>query len=184
MYSDNQFEYVKAPNPSYIDKLIDSSNYELKEIWVLNEGSDETSTEAADWTRYTDPSSVHFTNRNLKDEAGAAEQNIIYLDSTKKNVLRLVYDTKDSNFSTSAAFYDYNITDGKSYPDGKYRTGITGINMEKNYGTSRNGKRTWRSYCDVLAFGNANCGTGMSGYTFDGVFLASQRPFRRKNRLQ
>lgn len=43
--------------------------------------------------------------------------------------------------------------------------------MEKNYGTSRNGKRTWRSYCDVLAFGNANCGTGMSGYTFDGVFL-------------
>lgn len=171
MYSDNQFEYVKAPNPSYIDKLIDSSNYELKEIWVLNEGSDETSTEAADWTRYTDPSSVHFTNRNLKDEAGAAEQNIIYLDSTKKNVLRLVYDTKDSNFSTSAAFYDYNITDGKSYPDGKYRTGITGINMEKNYGTSRNGKRTWRSYCDVLAFGNANCGTGMSGYTFDGVFL-------------
>ena len=27
------------------------------------------------------------------------------------------------------------------------------------------------SYCDVLAFGNANCGTGMSGYTFDGVFL-------------
>ena len=170
MYSDNQFEYVKAPNPSYIDKLIDSSSYELKEIWVLNEGGDETSTQDTDWTRYTDPSSVHFTNRILKDEAGAAEQNIIYLDSTKKNVLRLVYDTKDSNFSTSAAFYDYNITNGTS-PAGKYYTGITGINKETNYGISQNGERTWQSYRDVLAFGNANCGTGMSGYKFDGVYL-------------
>ena len=170
MYSDNQFEYVKAPNPSYIDKLIDSSNYELKEIWVLNEGSDETSTEAADWTRYTDPSSVHFTNRNLKDEAGAAEQDIIYLDSTKRNVLRLVYDTKEADFTTPATFYDYDISSGQN-DNGRWRTGITGINSESNYGTSRNGKRTWNSYCDVLAFGNDNCGTGMSRYKFDGVFL-------------
>ena len=69
-----------------------------------------------------------------------AEQNIIYLDSTKKNVLRLVYDTKDANFSTSAAFYDYNITErAKSCPDGEWcRTGITGINMEnQTIGTSR-----------------------------------------------
>lgn len=170
MYTANEFEYIKAPNPSYINKLIDNSSYELKEIWVLNEGSDETSTEAADWTRYTDPSSVHFTNRNLKDEAGAAEQDIIYLDSTKRNVLRLVYDTKEADFTTPATFYDYDISSGRN-DNGLWRTGITGINSESNYGTSRNGARTWKSYCDVLAFGNANCGTGMSGYTFDGVFL-------------
>lgn len=170
MYSDNQFEYVKAPNPSYIDKLIDSSNYELKEIWVLKDGGSEDSTEETDWIRYTDPSSVHFTNRDLKDEDGASAQNIIYLDSTKRNVLRLVYDTKEADFTTSATFYDYNISSGQN-DDGKWRTGITGINSASNYGTSRNGARTWKSYCDVLAFGNANCGTGMSGYTFDGVFL-------------
>ena len=170
MYTANEFEYIKAPNPSYINKLIDNSSYELKEIWVLKDGGSEDSTEETDWIRYTDPSSVHFTNRDLKDEDGASEQNIIYLDSTKRNVLRLVYDTKEADFTTSATFYDYDISSGQNN-NGRWRTGITGINSASNYGTSRNGKRTWNSYCDVLAFGNDNCGTGMSRYKFEGVFL-------------
>lgn len=170
MYTANEFEYIKAPNPSYINKLIDNSSYELKEIWVLKDGGSEDSTEETDWIRYTDPSNVHFTNRNLTDEAGAGEQNIIYLDSTKRNVLRLVYDTKEADFTTPATFYDYDISSGQNN-NGRWRTGITGINSASNYGTSRNGKRTWNSYCDVLAFGNDNCGTGMSRYKFEGVFL-------------
>ena len=170
MYTANEFEYIKAPNPSYINKLIDNSSYELKEIWVLKDGGNEDRTEETDWIRYTDPSSVHFTNRDLTDEAGASAQNIIYLDSTKRNVLRLVYDTKEADFTTPATFYDYNISSGQN-TDGKWRTGITGINSESNYGTSRNGERTWKSYCDVLAFGNDNCGTGMSRYKFEGIFL-------------
>lgn len=170
MYTANEFEYIKAPNPSYINKLIDNSSYELKESWVLKDGGNEDSTEETDWIRYTDPSSVHFTNRDLTDEAGASAQNIIYLDSTKRNVLRLVYDTKEADFTTPATFYDYNISSGQN-ADGKWRTGITGINSESNYGTSRNGERTWKSYCDVLAFGNDNCGTGMSRYKFEGIFL-------------
>lgn len=170
MYTANKFEYIKAPNPSYINKLIDNSSYELKEIWVLKDGGSEDSTEDTDWIRYTDPSSVHFTNRNLKDEDGASAQNIIYLDSTKRNVLRLVYDTKEADFTTPATFYDYDISSGQNN-NGSWRTGITGINSELNYEPSRNGERTWKSYCDVLAFGNDNCGTGMSRYKFDGVFL-------------
>ena len=170
MYTANEFEYIKAPNPSYINKLIDNSSYELKQIWVLQDGKDEASTNEADWTIYDDPANVHFTNRDLTDEAGAGEQNIIYLDSTKRNVLRLVYDTKEADFTTPATFYDYDISSGQNN-DGRWRTGITGINSESNYGTSRNGARTWKSYCDVLAFGNDNCGTGMSRYKFDGVFL-------------
>ena len=172
MYTANEFEYIKAPNPSYINKLIDNSSYELKEIWVLKDGGNEDSTEETDWIRYTDPSSVHFTNRDLTDEAGAGEQNIIYLDSTstKRNVLRLVYDTKEADFTTPATFYDYDISSGQNN-NGSWRTGITGINSELNYEPSRNGERTWKSYCDVLAFGNDNCGTGMSRYKFDGVFL-------------
>lgn len=51
------------------------------------------------------------------------------------------------------------------------RSGTACINIPANYGTSRNGKRTWTSYRDVLAFGNDNCCTGMSRYIFDGVFL-------------
>lgn len=170
MYTANKFEYIKAPNPSYINKLIDNSSYELKEIWVLKDGGSEDSTEDTDWIRYTDPSSVHFTNRDLKDEDGASAQNIIYLDSTKRNVLRLVYDTKEADFTTPATFYDYDISSGQNN-NGSWRTGITGINSELNYEPSRNGERTWKSYCDVLAFGNDNCGTGMSRYKFDGVFL-------------
>ena len=170
MYTANEFEYIKAPNPSYINKLIDNSSYELKEIWVLKEGGREDSTEETDWIRYTDPSSVHFTNRDLKDEDGASAQNIIYLNSAKRNVLRLVYNTKEADFTTPATFYDYDISSGQN-ENGRWRTGITGINSESNYGTSLNGKRTWKSYCDVLAFGNDNCGTGMSRYKFDGVFL-------------
>ena len=141
MYTANEFEYIKAPNPSYINKLIDNSSYELKQIWVLQDGKDEASTNEADWTIYDDPANVHFTNRDLKDEDGASAQNIIYLDSTKRNVLRLVYDTKEADFTTSATFYDYNISSGQN-GDGKWCTGITGINIESNY-PKDNEKTKW-----------------------------------------
>ena len=169
MYAANEFEYIKAPNPSYINKLIDNSSYELKQIWVLRDGKDEVSTNEADWTIYDDPANVHFTNRDLKDEDGASAQNIIYLDSTKRNVLRLVYDTKEADFTTSATFYDYNISSGQN-GDGKWCTGITGINIESNY-PKDNEKTKWPDYRDILAFGNANCGTGMANYKFNGVYL-------------
>ena len=169
MYAANEFEYIKAPNPSYINKLIDNSSYELKQIWVLRDGKDEVSTNEADWTIYDDPANVHFTNRDLKDEDGASAQNIIYLDSTKRNVLRLVYDTKEADFTTSATFYDYNISSGQN-GDGKWCTGITGINIESNY-PKDNEKTKWSDYRDILAFGNANCGTGMANYKFNGVYL-------------
>ena len=169
MYTANEFEYIKAPNPSYINKLIDNSSYELKQIWVLRDGKDEASTNEADWTIYDDPANVHFTNRDLKDEDGASAQNIIYLDSTKRNVLRLVYDTKEADFTTSATFYDYNISSGQN-GDGKWCTGITGINIESNY-PKDNEKTKWSDYRDILAFGNANCGTGMANYKFNGVYL-------------
>ena len=169
MYTANKFEYIKAPNPSYINKLIDNSSYELKEIWVLQDSKDEASTNETDWTIYDDPANVHFTNRDLKDEDGASAQNIIYLDSSKRNVLRLVYDTKEADFTTSATFYDYNISSGQN-GDGKWRTGITGINIESNY-PKDNEKTKWSDYRDILAFGNANCGTGMANYKFNGVYL-------------
>ena len=136
---------------------------------MLKEGGREDSTEETDWIRYTDPSSVHFTNRDLKDEDGASAQNIIYLNSAKRNVLRLVYNTKEADFTTPATFYDYNISSGQN-GDGKWCTGITGINIESNY-PKDNEKTKWSDYRDILAFGNANCGTGMSRYKFDGVFL-------------
>lgn len=163
MYTDNKFEYIKSPNPSYINKLMDSPSYTLAQLWVLKDGKSSSSENQADWDVYDNPGSVHFTNR--KDVTGG---NVVYIQNG--TVIRLVYDTNEKQQNFPANFYDYDISGG-SNTDGSWRTGIAGINAESNYKKSRNEQRTWRSYCDVLAFGNDNCGTGMSRYKFDGVFL-------------
>lgn len=163
MYTDNQFEYIKSPNPSYINKLMDSPSYTLAQLWVLKEGKRSDSENQADWDVYDNPGSVHFTNRQ-----GVTGDNVVHIQNG--TVIRLVYNTKEAQQNFPANFYDYDISGGKN-TDGSWRTGIAGINAESNYKKSRNEQRTWRSYCDVLAFGNDNCGTGMSRYKFDGVFL-------------
>lgn len=163
MYTDNKFEYIKSPNPSYINKLIDSPSYTLAQLWVLKEGKRSDSENRADWDVYDNPGSVHFTNRQ-----GAAADNVVYIhDGT---VIRLVYDTNEAKENFPANFYDYDISDGPNR-DGSWRTGITGINAASNYGTSREHDQKWDSYANVLAFGNANCGTGMGYSAFDGLFL-------------
>ena len=162
MYTDNQFEYIKSPNPSYINKLMDSPSYTLKQLGVRETG-DINGTSSDGWKVYNDPGSVHFTNRQ-----GVTGDNVVHIqDGT---VIRLVYDTKEARQKFPANFYDYDISGGQDSA-GRYLTGRNGINAASNYGTSRNGKRTWGSYCDVLAFGNDNCGTGMSRYRFDELFL-------------
>lgn len=164
MYTDNQFEYIKSPNPSYINKLMDSPSYTLAQLWVLKDGKSSSSENQADWDVYDNPGSVHFTNR--KEAADA--NNVVYIhDDT---VIRLVYNTKEAKENFPANFYDYDISDGQN-PDRTWRTGITGINAAPNYGTSREHDQKWDSYANVLAFGNANCGTGMGYSAFDGLFL-------------
>lgn len=163
MYTDNQFEYIKSPNPSYINKLMDSPSYTLAQLWVLKEGKRSDSENQADWDVYDNPGSVHFTNRE-----GVTGGNVVYIhDDT---VIRLVYDTNEAKENFPANFYDYDISDGPNR-DGSWRTGITGINAASNYGTSREHDQKWDSYANVLAFGNANCGTGMGYSAFDGLFL-------------
>ena len=163
MYTDNQFEYIKSPNPSYINKLMDSPSYTLAPLWVLKEGKRSDSENQADWDVYDNPGSVHFTNRE-----GVTGGNVVYIhDDT---VIRLVYDTNEAKENFPANFYDYDISDGQN-TDGSWRTGITGINAASNYGTSREHDQKWDSYANVLAFGNANCGTGMGYSAFDGLFL-------------
>lgn len=163
MYTDNQFEYIKSPNPSYINKLMDSPSYTLAQLWVLKEGKRSDSENQADWDVYDNPGSVHFTNRE-----GVTGGNVVYIhDDT---VIRLVYDTNEAKENFPANFYDYDISDGQN-TDGSWRTGITGINAASNYGTSREHDQKWDSYANVLAFGNANCGTGMGYSAFDGLFL-------------
>lgn len=125
MYTDNQFEYIKSPNPSYINKLMDSPSYTLSELWVLKEGETADSSDRNDWTVYSNPGSVHFTNRE-----GVTGGNVVYIQNG--TVIRLVYDTNEAKENFPANFYDYDISDGPNR-DGTWRTGITGINAESNY---------------------------------------------------
>ncbi|MGN0798848.1 MAG: fibro-slime domain-containing protein [Christensenellales bacterium] len=163
MYTEQVFQYESSPGLAYFNKLKDNESYTLKEIWVLKPGKDAASTNRDDWEIYPYAEDTAFTN-----EAGQAVGNTILI--SEGAVIRLVSDTSNGDYHNGTTFYDYNISSGQN-DDGRWRTGITGINIESNYGTSRNGQRNWRSGADILAFGNANCGTGMSGYLFDGSTL-------------
>ena len=162
MYTEQVFQYESSPGLAYFNKLKDNESYTLKEIWVLKPGKDAASTNRGDWEIYNAEDTA-FTN-----EAGQAVGNTILI--SEGTVIRLVSDTSTGDYHNGTTFYDYNISSGQN-EDGRWRTGITGINIDSNYGTSRNGKRNWRSGADIFAFGNANCGTGMSGYLFDGSTL-------------
>ena len=162
MYTEQVFQYESSPGLAYFNKLKDNESYTLKEIWVLKPGKDAASTNRGDWEIYNAEDTA-FTN-----EAGQAVGNTILI--SEGTVIRLVSDTSTGDYHNGTTFYDYNISSGQN-EDGRWRTGITGINIDSNYGTSRIGKRNWRSGADIFAFGNANCGTGMSGYLFDGSTL-------------
>ena len=170
MYTDNTFQYIKAPNPSYIDKLTENSSYTLEAVWVLKEDKSADSTNSDDWDQYgTD---VHFTNRS--DVADANKQVVYIHDST---VIRLIYDCATASQKLTAAFYDYDITGGIKGSNTWYTNkadgeGALGINSKTNYpAKSANNETSIGDAKDTLAFGNANTGTGMANYKFAGVYL-------------
>ena len=163
LYSDKECRFATEPGLEHFNKLKDNSDYVPAEIWVLKTGEDAASTNQDDWDIYQWNENTAFTN-----EAGQAVGDTILIQDGA--VIRLVFDSSAEDYHNGTTFYDYNISSGQN-ADGRWRTGITGINSKENYGTSGNGQRTWDSGADVLAFGNANCGTGMALYQFDGGTL-------------
>ena len=163
LYSDKKCRFATEPGLEYFNKLKDNSDYVPAAIWVLKTGEDASSTNQDDWDIYQWNENTAFTN-----EAGQAVGDTILIQDGA--VIRLVFDSSAEDYHNGTTFYDYNISSGQN-ADGRWRTGITGINSKENYGISGNGQRTWNSGADVLAFGNANCGTGMALYQFDGGTL-------------
>lgn len=168
IYSSEAFEYINAPNTMYMNKLQENPNYELSELWVLKDGKDAASTNRDDWEIYTNPSSVHFTNR----PAVSGSDRILIREGT---CIRLVYKTTTENGrSLSAQYYDYDISsgyNGSAWVTGNASSGV-GINSKSNYpAVSGNNQRTWDSTSDVYAFGNANCGTGMASQKHDSIYM-------------
>lgn len=147
VYRNKDYEYFKAPSLNYFNQLSGNGNYDLKEVWILQEGKDGKSIDPNDWTRYN-ASVIHFTNR----ENSTAANTVQIKDGM---VLRLVYDTAESTYINAVNFYDYDITD-----DG-INTEQHGINSAANYKNYSEGQTK-------LAFGNANTGTGMQDLTWNG----------------
>ena len=178
VYESRPFEYHKAPTINYMNALIENASYELKEVWSLKAGKSLDSTNKEDWDIYPYDEKLHFTNRRLSSEI---EEDRTYIYISDQAVLRFVYDTTKKDKDFEAAFYDYDIGDGKIYAglseaqSGKggkptstqgtgtfyMRTGQQGINSPANY----TGSGT------KLAFGNANTGSGLQHEQWSGNLL-------------
>lgn len=154
VYADQEYFFSKAPELEYFNILDEkeNKNYKLKEIWVLKDDADKTSTNAVDWTVYSNPEQIKFTN----SESAVGGNTILIEQDT---VLRLVFDTTKADYTNTANFYDYDITEDTehTYKDGKAQ----GINNPENY--SGNGVK--------FAFGNANTGTGLESQNWKGNWL-------------
>ena len=177
VYDARSYEYFKAPSIKYVDALIDNNGYTLNEIWVLKEGADEKSTDRDDWTIYPYSENLHFTNREVSVEGPAQ-----YLWLEDGAVLRFVYEAEPvETAAASAAFYDYDISNGYIYSDAaNAKTGGVGT------GTSKQGDGIWYAHTEKsginsadnysgtgtkLAFGNTNTGTGLGAETWNGQSL-------------
>lgn len=175
-YLDNTFEYIKAPNPSYINKLLDNASYVLDKIWVLKSGGDKNSTDESNWDIY-DPDFIHFTNRKDIEDAS---KGIIYLSNT--SVLRMVYKVGSSSMTTPATFYDYDISTSSDSTTRFMTTGAAGINSAENYDSY--GKNSWDGVnlhnTSVFAFGNSNCGTGLGYSKYQGLYLNTYSTYEAK----
>ncbi|MCI9530581.1 MAG: LPXTG cell wall anchor domain-containing protein [Lachnospiraceae bacterium] len=178
IYEERPYEYHKAPTINYINALVENASYKLKEVWVLKEGKEADSIDSGDWEIYKYDEKLHFTNREL---SGGNQEGETYVYIGDGATLRLVYDTTAKDKDFEAAFYDYDISDGKIYASlgeaqsgngGKptstqgtgiwyMRTGQQGINSPDNY----TGSGT------KLAFGNANTGSGLQHEKWSGNLL-------------
>ena len=198
VYEERPYEYHKAPTINYINALIENTSYELKQVWVFNPESNATSSTLVcgksqekehtheaqcykeNWTNYDYNEHLHFTNRKLSGGVGKDETYVYIADNA---VLRLVYDTTTNDKDFEAAFYDYDIGDGKIYlgleeaNNGKgrptstqthnttdkwyMRTGQQGINNPGNY----------KGPGAKFAFGNSNSGSGLQHEKWSGNLL-------------
>lgn len=178
VYQAADFEYIHAPNLTYFNRLYENGNYRLREVWVLKQGKNPESTNAADWDIYTEPDSLHFTNRTQSAEDGSMV--LIRQDA----VIRLVFDTTTGSYTNAAAFYDYDISDGKFYRSENTAGGVYESQAEAGTGTvyaytNRQGINSPGNYTGngaKLAYGNSNTGTGLEAELWNGNALNKYNP--------
>lgn len=116
-------------------------NYELIEIWCLEDSSAADSASSEGWEVY-----------KLKDEDGKEKNDTIQL--TENATIRMVYEPEeaDDNYKQDVAFYDYNVTGG-------------GVTIGNPTGNSAYDSCTlYQTDLGINAWKNTNLGIGNAGF--------------------
>ena len=144
--TEEDVEFTTHPDLAHVNRLNGSENYTLKKVLVRQDGKKDAKPTDDGWEEKD--SGVRFTN-----DSSVAGDNTICI--TSDTVLCLVYTPQSGSYTNSTTFYDYDTTDGQNHFERQ------GINSDINYSGSG----------EKFAFGNANGGTGMQGYTHDGIYM-------------
>lgn len=179
-YTSETFNYRSHPNLKYWNKLATNGNFRLVKVLVSMKGASSPTT--------FNPASVHFTNRKKTAE----DKGYIYIPDVSKIELRYDEIKPKDPVPMPAMMHDYDITDpnknstangvtttptnsggttGSRYTEGKLGTAY-GINSNDNYKPSISASTKPFANSGIIAFGNANTGTGMNRTLWNGNALS------------
>ncbi len=189
LYKEKSFSYDVSHTWKNIDKLWNNSSYTIDRISILKDGRDPHSENMSDWWNYDcveNGANISFVNiaseeyaprvegvdqpAVITDENGNEQVQYYKILVTEGMVLRLTYalETGDTTFN-NVSFFDYDITNGVGPT---YDSGIEGINDRSNYpGTPLAGGGNDVSIAKIYAFGNQNCGSGLSSAKYNGYYI-------------
>ncbi len=198
IYESNIDDLDGYPDLYAINKLKENDDYTLTTIyvWQGEEGDTVPDIESKDdmskengWTEYLykKEQDYIFTKDESSTGTGSNGSTINYIHVDDYTVIVLDYDVVTVSFSTTADFFDYNITDGYLYTDETHSTtGRTTSNGDypssrKYVNTVGQGINTYSSNngSSHYAFGNMNTGTGYQ-YQYLGSLAISSLNFINK----
>ena len=172
VYRDHTYNFSRYFEDFYVDNMLNfttfydllDTNYELIEIWLLQDDKDATSINKDDFNIYQYTKDIYFT-RNMND----MNDNAIRL--TKDATVRYVYNTKaiENGVDIPVTFYDYDITSGvifKTENDAKNNTNPQLTSTQDKLGTvfvrtsayGINSAENYHGTGTKLGFGGTNTG--------------------------
>lgn len=108
IYSSGEYNYVQSPGMMYFNKIAKNINYVLQSIEVTRK--DQTVPESYPLANLEKGKEYHFTNK--QDTADKYDDFILI---TEGATIRLIYGLDEKAVNAGVNFYDYDISDGKTY---------------------------------------------------------------------
>ncbi len=171
LYTANKYEFREvASGLDHIDKFAkEGMNFELYEVWVLENAGKVDSTSKDGWKVYkqADIPSLQFTNNKTEVKPGT----ILITDDT---VIRLVGKSNTEEKDYPTRFFDYDITDGHMTKDEIeiYKTNMREGGNQQGYFKGINDKTNFENSSEPrYGFGNNNNGVGLANDMLAGKYI-------------